>query len=512
MSALSNSAQVTVDPAALNSITVTPVDPSVAKGISVQFTATGNYSDGTIQDLTQSVTWASSAPAVAMVSNAQGSQGLANTIGTGTATISASLPQSPEVSRSTVLTVTSATLSAIEAGPPSTIAVGATVQLTATGVFSDGTTLDLTSAVSWTTSDSAVAVVSDAAGTHGLVTGVSAGTATALATITATLDGVSGSAPVTVTSAVLSSITITPISPSIAIGTTQQLTATGVYSDGSTADLTNLASWTSSNTAIATVDSTGLLTGIAEGSATISAQFDGITGTTDATVTTVVLVAVEVSPNDASIAPLSVLQLTATGVFSDGSTQNLTQFANWTSDKPLVAWVSNAPRRRGRVTGLIPGTANIFANFKGLSGSASITTWISSNQSIAQVSNAPTSQGQVSGIAAGSATISAIYGGLSNGTIITVTSPRLVSITVTPVNPSLRRNSSLQMTATATYADGSTEDLTDFADWSSSDSRVASFNYCHGQNGLLFGNDTGTATVRAEYRGVSGTTRATVTR
>ncbi|MGO9452235.1 MAG: beta strand repeat-containing protein [Candidatus Binataceae bacterium] len=637
---LSDSAQVTVDSAALNSITVTPVDPTVAKGIAAQFTATGNYSDGTIEDLTQSVTWASSVTSIATISNAQGSDGLADTIGVGTTSISATMPQSPQISGSTVLAVTSATLTEITVGPSLSLAVGTTGQLTATGTFSDGTTLDLTSSVSWTTSESGIAVVSNATGTQGLVLGVSAGNAT----ITAFLKGISGTTPVTVTSAVLNSITITPVNPSVAIGTTQQLTATGVYSDGSTADLTNLASWTSSNTAIATVDSTGLLTGIAEGTATISAQFDGITGTTDATVTTVVLVAIDVSPSDASIAPLSVLRLTATGVFADGSTQDLTQFANWTSDKPPVAWVSNAARRRGRVTGLIPGTANVFANFKGLSGSASITvsilssivitptnpsigvnqtqqltatgtftgsgdtvdltnvvswqssdpsiaivgnfffdgrlkgqaigsatisaslgpvsgstlatvtpavltsitvepenakiavgsavqmvatgnysdgskqdltqlaTWISSNQSIAQVSNAPTSQGQVSGIAAGSATISAIYGGLSNGTTVTVTAPRLVSITVTPANPSLRRNSSLQMTATATYSDGSTEDLTDFADWTSSDSRVASFNYCHGQNGLLFGKDTGTATVRAEYRGVSGTTRATVTR
>ena len=640
LGALSSSAHVTVDPAALNSITVTPVNPSVAKGVSVQFTATGNYSDGTIQDLTQSVTWASSPTTVAMISNAQGSQGLANTIGSGTATISASLPQTPQVTGSTVLTVTGATLNAIDVGPPSTIAVGTTAQLTATGVFSDGTTLDLTSAVSWTTSDGAVAVVGNAASSAGLVTGVSVGSAT----ITATLQGVSGSAPVTVTSAILSSITITPINPSIATGTSEQLTATGVYSDGRTADLTNLASWTSSDNAIAQVDFTGLLTGIAEGTATISAQYGGISTSTEATVTTAVLVAIEVSPMDASMAPLSGLQLTATGVFSDGSTQDLTRSAGWSSNKPLVAWVSNSIRRHGRVTALIPGAARVFANYQGLSESASITvsilssivitpatpsiavnqtqqltatgtftgtdntidltnfvnwqssdpgvatvgnsffngrlkgqavgtttisaslgpvsgstvatvapatltsitvkpanpkiaagsavqmvatgnysdgskqdltalaTWTSSDQSVAQVSNAPNSQGQVTGIAAGTATITAIYAGLSDGTTVRVTSPRLVSIRVTPVNPSFREDTSLQMTATATYSDGSAQDLTAFADWTSSNTRVASFNYCHSPNGLLQGNNTGTATIRAAYRGVSGTARATVTR
>ena len=64
---------------------------------------------------------------------------------------------------------------------------------------------------------------------------------------------VSGSTTVTVTAAVLVSIQVTPSSPSVAKGTTQGFVATGVYSDGSTQDLTNAVTWNSSDAAAATI-------------------------------------------------------------------------------------------------------------------------------------------------------------------------------------------------------------------------------------------------------------------
>lgn len=75
----------------LVSIAVTSSSASIAVGIMLQFTATGNYSDGSSQNLTSSVTWSSSNLAVATISNSAGTQGLATSLGTGQTTIAATL-------------------------------------------------------------------------------------------------------------------------------------------------------------------------------------------------------------------------------------------------------------------------------------------------------------------------------------------------------------------------------------------------------------------------------------
>ncbi len=82
---------VTVTAAALTSIALSPTGPTVAKGLTQQFTATGTYTDGTTANLTSQVTWASGTASVATISNASGSQGLASTLATGTTVITASL-------------------------------------------------------------------------------------------------------------------------------------------------------------------------------------------------------------------------------------------------------------------------------------------------------------------------------------------------------------------------------------------------------------------------------------
>ena len=82
---------LTVTAAALKSIALTPANPSIVKGLTEQFTATGTYTDGTTADLTTQATWASATASVATISNAVGSQGLASTLATGTTVITASL-------------------------------------------------------------------------------------------------------------------------------------------------------------------------------------------------------------------------------------------------------------------------------------------------------------------------------------------------------------------------------------------------------------------------------------
>jgi hypothetical protein len=96
---------VTINPVALVSLAVTPANPSIAAGTTVQFTATGTYNNGGSQNLTTSATWSSSATGVATISGTAGSQGLATGASPGTTTISA---VAGSVSGSTPLTVTPA--------------------------------------------------------------------------------------------------------------------------------------------------------------------------------------------------------------------------------------------------------------------------------------------------------------------------------------------------------------------------------------------------------------------
>lgn len=92
----------------LSSISVTPVNPTVAAGTSEQFAATGTFTDGSTEEVTTSVTWTSSNTAVASIANTSGSNGLATTWAAGSTAIKAT---QGTVSGSTTLVVTSATVS-----------------------------------------------------------------------------------------------------------------------------------------------------------------------------------------------------------------------------------------------------------------------------------------------------------------------------------------------------------------------------------------------------------------
>ena len=85
--------------------------------------------------------------------------------------------------------------------------------------------------------------------------------------------------------ATLTSITVAPANATLAVGATQQYTATGTYSDSSTQNLTNQVTWASSNTAAATISSTGLATGVGGGTTTVSATLGAVSGSTGLTVT-----------------------------------------------------------------------------------------------------------------------------------------------------------------------------------------------------------------------------------
>ena len=270
-----------VGPAALASIALSPASPSVAEGLTQQFTATGTYTDRSFADVTNQVTWASGTTSVATISNTSGSQGLASTLATGTTAITAAL--SGITSPSDTLTVTAPLLTSIAVSPLSpSVAKGLTEQFTATGTYTDNTTADLTTQVTWASSTTSVATISNTTGSQGLASTLATGTTA----ITAALSGItSPSDTLTVTAAALVSIAVAPLNPSVAKGLTEQFTATGTYTDGSNANLTTQVDWVSGTTSVATISNTtgsqGLASTLATGTTAITAALGGITSPSD---------------------------------------------------------------------------------------------------------------------------------------------------------------------------------------------------------------------------------------
>lgn len=162
----------------------------------------------------------------------------------------------------------------------STINTGATQQFVATANYADGTARIVSSSAAWLSASTAVATVSAGGG---LATGVSAGTAA----MSASYLGKSGAATLTVVvpAPTLSSIAVTPVTPTILVGATEQMVATATYSDGSSAVITPV--WTSAS-ANASIASTGIASGVTVGAALITATSGGKFGSTLLTVATVV--------------------------------------------------------------------------------------------------------------------------------------------------------------------------------------------------------------------------------
>jgi trimeric autotransporter adhesin len=356
--AWSDTSTLTVVPANLTSISVSPSVQTIAAGTSQQFTAIGSFDDGSTQLLT-SVTWSSSATSTATIDV----NGLASGVGTGQVTITAT---SGSVSGTASLTVSAANLVSIAVTPvSSSMAVSTTKQFTASGTFSDSSIQDVTAVVVWTSANPAAATIN--------AQGLASSVATGSTTITATYGAVSGSTGLTVSTAHLVSIAITPANPRVAKGTSVKLTATGTFSDGSVATNLSGVSWKSSKPNIASVRGSGIAHGKKGGSITITASASGVSGTTTLTVGTGTLVSLALTPVAPTANAGTAQQFTATGTFSDGTTQDITLNAHWSSSSASVATVANAPSVAGLAKCIAAGTSSIGANSGGVTGSAVLT-------------------------------------------------------------------------------------------------------------------------------------------
>ena len=449
-------------PPVVDRVTVEPMTATIEEGETEQFTATAYDSDD-MEITGKTFAWKTGRTNIATID----STGLATGEGVGSTTITATVDS---VSGTATLEVTEPppVVDRVTVSPSSrSIEEGETQRFTAAAYDSDN---DVISGKSfrWTSSNTSVATVSPSSGASTTATGVSAGSTT----ITASVDGKSGTASLRVTEPppVVDRVTVSPSSRSIEEGETQRFTAAAYDSDNELISGTRFR-WTSSNTTVATVSpSSGTsttATGESAGSTTITASVDGKSGTASLRVTEPppVVDRVTVSPSSPSI--------------EEGETQRFTAAA-YDSDNELIS-----------------GT-----RFR----------WTSSNTTVATVSPSSGTSTTATGESAGSTTITASVDGKSGTASLRVTEPPPVvdRVTVSPSSPSIEEGETQRFTARA-YESDNTEITGKSFRWTSSNTSVATVSPSSGTSTTATGVSDGSTTITASVDGESGTASLTVT-
>ena len=522
-SGIFDTAHVTIADAAVASVDVNPTAANVPVGGIYQLQAmtkdaAGNALTG------RAVTWASDAPAIASVS----ATGLVSGIAAGSAHITAT---SEGQSGSTTITVAMVPVATVLVAPgTANLRVGTSALFIATPKDAAG---DILSGRTITWSSDAPGVASVTA--DGLVSAVATGTAT----ITATSEGQSGSSSVIVSAVPVASVNVSPATATLRIGTSVQLNASTRDSAGNVL-IGRTVTWSSSAPGVAGVSAGGLVSALANGSATITATSEGKTATAAITVTVVPVASISVSPTSASLFVGRTVQLSATT--KDSANNVVTgRTVTWSSSTPGVATVSGS----GVVTAVSAGSATITVTSEGVSMTSAITvavapvasvtispaaatlrigtkvqltattkdsagsvltgrvvTWLSNAPTVASVS----ASGLVTAVALGSASITATSEGKSATITITVTQVPVSTVTVTPSSASLSVGATQQLSAVTKDSAGNV--LTGRAiTWSSSAAGVGSVSV----NGLVTAVAVGSATVTATSEGKTGSAAITVT-
>jgi uncharacterized repeat protein (TIGR01451 family) len=298
--------------------------------------------------------------------------------------------------------------------------------------------------VEWTSSDASIADV----GSNGQVQARAPGTAT----IRATVDGKTGQAAVDVVSTPVATVDINPSIATLEIGDSIRLEAVARAANGSV--LANrVATWTSSDNAVASILPDGFAHALAVGSATITATIEGVRGqaTVNVRAALVTVSSVGVQPVSASIGVGDTVRFTA--LARDANGQVIPgRTATWTSASPAIASVDNAGLARGHAMG----SAAIVATVDGVSGQAAVT----------------------------------------------VTPPTVVAVEIVPPSTTLAVSNSLQLRATIRASDGSVVTGVPVT-WAVDLPAVASVD----QTGLITGRSVGEAIVTASAAGHTGTAK-----
>ena len=410
----------------------------------------------------------------------------------------------------------------------SSIPEGATYPLTVIGTYSDGSSATLTDKVTWFSSDNSIAAVNAA----GQVTGVAKGNVV----ITASTKSLSSTISLSVGDAVLSRIDITPPAPSLPANTALQLVAIGTFSNGTSRDVSDLVTWSGSDSSRLVVSSIGRVTGIGSGTTTVTAKAGAISASVSVKVTTSQLVRMAVLPYQPVTGVGVIQRFSALGTFDDYTTSELVS-VSWNSSDSTVAQVSSG----GTATPLKSGATTITATAGAIQGSVVLTvlpatlssisidpataviavgtdqklvargllsdgsivdlpevTWSSNDDSMASVDTF----GMSSGVAPGTVTVSATVGAVKGSSTLKVTDATLDLIVVAPGEPIVPILALKQLHAVGKFSDGSVQDITTAVDWWSSNSNMVTVN----RLGLSSTSSKGEATISATLGNVRGST------
>lgn len=527
---------VTVRDAKLLAIVVKPQTITLPINGIVQLRAEGTYDDGLTADVTLAATWTSSSASVSIDTN-----GKATAKSAGSADVTATY--GGFTAQGTV-NVTSATLSSLTVSPASlNLPVGGSGQLTVEGRFSDGSTVDFTEQAVWSSSVPANISVSNAPGSKGKVGGLNAGSAQ----VSARFGAITSASTVTATASVLTSISLTPAPATLVEEATLQFTAKGTYSDGTVADVTSLASFSSLSGAILNVTPSGKATGISPGTTQVLCVLGGVMAQVQVTVTANPVLYVAVLPGTINVQAGGTFQLRAMARRADNSLRDVTELATWGTTNATFATVSDATGTRGLLRGVGNGSTQAEATFQGLKGTATVTVaaptvvamsvnppamrqpvgfhfvsaslamsdgttqevggtaqWSSSNTSVAEVT-VYDGYAYIEAKMPGSAVITATQGAHSANCQLTVTDATLTQIQISPSSGTLQLGATQRLTATGIYSDFSTVNLTYYGTWSSSVPAVAGvdnseFSY---DRGMVTALSAGTTVVSMNYQGVT---------
>ncbi|MGQ0639154.1 MAG: beta strand repeat-containing protein [Gemmatimonadaceae bacterium] len=469
------------------------------------------------------VVWASENASIATVSQS----GVVTGVTAGTVQVAAS---SGGKSANAAITVTPRPVTLVRITPGSaTISVTGSVTLQVEALDASGAPV-VGRPISWSSSNETIAVVS----ANGVVAGIAAGSVT----ITATIDGQSGTAVVTVAPQPVASVSITPTNDTTIVGRRRTFRATPL--DGQNLPLTGRTPvWTSSNPVIATVTSAGEALGLAVGTAQIRATIEGRFAEATIVVLPVPVARVVTNPNQITLNPGQTSQLTVTLTDSAGNILS-GRAITYLSSNATIATVSNT----GLITAVAEGSAQIEASSEGKTATTVVTvnpvpvasmtitpstvalgiaqttrltaqafdaggrplanrkfTWISGAPTVATVNQS----GDVTAVAGGTAVIFAATEGISASATVSVTAS-VSTVSVAPANPTLSVGQTIGMTAILRDVNGII--LTGrVVGWSSSNPAIASVN---SSNGVVTAVASGTATITASSEGKTGGTNVTV--
>jgi len=328
-----------------------------------QFQLWGYYSDGQTHSL-PGVLWSSGNPAVLSLPSSGFSEALAE----GTSIVSAALDG--KVVATVLITVRNVTLVSVSIGPPNpTVPFPDALSVTATGVYSDGSMFDLTQTrtVEW---ESDRDLVFDASALSGVT--VSAIGRVGTFRISATFEGVTASAAVTVPFGTPSSITLQE-PPELPVGVTYPVVALALYGYLNL-DVTSLVTWSVDDPTIMTVGANGVVVPLKPGTTLVHASYPGFDiAPLPITVSPAVLKTVELVPSDFTMHVGDLPQpVQAYGTYDNGQMFEVTARAVWATANPRIAMVSDAGTTLGLVTPVMAGTTVLQATVGGVTGSTTV--------------------------------------------------------------------------------------------------------------------------------------------